>query len=129
MKSATPMRSIDEYLLPLAPDIRDVLERLRGIILQLVPDAEEVISYQIPTFKWHGSLVGFAAFKSHCSFFVMNAQMLNDYKKELVGYKYSGSTIHFTPEKPLSTALLKKLIKFRMKENKARKEAKEKGKK
>ncbi len=129
MKSASPINNIDAYLAPLPLEVREALERLRGIILQVVPDAEETISYQIPTFKWHGSLVGFAAFKNHCSFFVMNAQMLNDFKKELVGYKYAASTIHFTPEKPLPVALLKKLIKFRMKENKARVAANTNGKK
>ncbi len=64
-----PATTIDEYLALQTETVRAALEKLRQIIKSVVPDAEEAISYQIPAFKYHGLLVGFAAFEKHCSFF------------------------------------------------------------
>ncbi len=69
MKRTIEFKTIDDYLALQTEDIRTGLEKLRKTIHSIIPNAEEAISYQIPTFKYHGSLVGFAAFKNHCSFF------------------------------------------------------------
>lgn len=112
-----PIRTIDEYLIGLPENVVVALENLRQTIQSLVPEAEEVISYQIPTFKYFGSLVGFAAFKDHCSFFVMSKAVMEAFQEKLKPYKTATATIHFTPEKPLPESLVSAIVKARMREN------------
>ena len=123
-----PARTVGEYLLAQAPDMRVVMEKLRFAIQSAAPKAEELISYQIPTYKYHGALVHFAAFKTHGSFITVSKNILSVLSKELQGYKTSGTTIRFTTEKPLPVGLVKKIIKTRIKENEERASA-NKGKK
>jgi uncharacterized protein YdhG (YjbR/CyaY superfamily) len=120
MKKSTDdiaVHDIDKYLAEVPENYKTVLENLRQKIKELVPDAREVISYQIPTIKYLGSLVGFAAFKNHCSFFVMSKALMESMKDELINYKTATATIHFTPEKPLPDALVTKIVLSRMHEN------------
>ena len=112
-----PVRTIDEYLTGLPEDVIIVLENFRTLVRSVVPEAQETISYQIPTFKYHGSLVGFAAFKNHCSFFVMSAAVTKAFQVELKPYKTAMATIHFTPEKPLPESLILAIVRARMQEN------------
>ena len=120
--SSTSPKTIDEYLLPLLENVQVALENLRHLIHSLVPGAEEGISYQIPVIKYKGhSLVGFAAYKNHCSFFVMSSPpIMAIFKDDLKDFKYSGSTIHFQPEKPLPEELIRKIVEVRIGENQAR---------
>ena len=84
----------------------------------MVPaEATEVVSYGIPMFKYNGMLVGYAAFKSHCSLFPTGSGVLDRFEKELKGYRTSKGTIQFPPDKPLRDALVKKIVKARVKEN------------
>jgi uncharacterized protein YdhG (YjbR/CyaY superfamily) len=108
---------IDSYLANQPENVRDALEKLRQTIKQLVPDAIEVISYQMPAFKYHGILVYFAAFKNHCSLFPGNAKIISQFKDELKEFVTSKGTIQFTLEKPIPDDLLKKIIIARMNEN------------
>lgn len=120
MEKATktiPAKNVDEYLQALPVNIRDLLEKLRRAIKAAAPKAEEIIGYQIPTYKYKGPLVHFAAFKDHCSLVVINKNILTIFSKELQGYKISGTTIHFTPDRPLPAALVQKIIKARIKDN------------
>jgi len=95
----------------------EALERLRRTIKSHVADAVEAISYQIPTFKLNGRmLVSYAAFKHHCSFFP-GAGPIEMHANDLKSFQTSKGTIQFTPEHPLSTALVKKLVKTRIKLN------------
>jgi uncharacterized protein YdhG (YjbR/CyaY superfamily) len=112
-----PVRTIDEYLTGLPENVIIVLENLRALIRSVVPEVQETISYQIPTFKYHGSLVGFAAFKNHCSFFVMSTETTKAFQEKLKPYKTALATIHFTPEKPLPESLILAIVKARMLEN------------
>ena len=112
-----PVRTIDDYLVGLTENVVEALENLRQNIRSLVPNAEEVISYQIPTFKYLGSLVGLAAFKDHCSFFVMSKSVMQSFQEELKPYKTATATIHFTPEKPLPESLVIAIVEARMREN------------
>lgn len=112
--------NIDAYLLDVPEAERNVLEKLRQAIRAAAPKAEEVISYQVPTFKYFGTLVCFAAFKNHCSFFVVNKDILKIFAKELETYNTSGTTIHFTTSKPLPALLIQKIVKMRVKENEER---------
>jgi len=115
-KSA-PTKTIDEYLSDYPEDVRVALEKLRQIIRDLVPEAEEMVNYGIPGFKYHGNLVYFGAYKNHLSFFVGNGSLIKKMGDELKKYETTTSAIHFTIEKPLPLALIKKIVKLRIKEN------------
>ena len=111
-------KSIDEYLARVKhADKRAALQRLRGIIRAAAPKAEEGISYRIPTFRQHGMLVGFGATLHHCSFYLLSNSTVADHKEELAGYDTSTGTIRFQPDAPLPAALVRKLVKARIKEN------------
>lgn len=120
----TTARDIDEYLSRLPEDSRAALERLRGTIKSVVPDAVEVISYQIPTFKYQGRmLVSYAAFLEHCSFFPGSGP-IEAHQDELKSYRTSKGTIRFPANRPLPAKLVKKLVRTRMNQNAARSKTK-----
>lgn len=118
MKSeSSTAKDHDDYLARVPGEFRAALEKLRQTIRSTVPEAIEVISYQIPTFKLNGRmLVSYAAFSDHCSFFP-GAGPIDEYKSELKSFQTSKGTIRFTPSKPLSAALVKKLVKTRIRLN------------
>ena len=110
-----------EYLAQVPPPQRAALEKLRSTIKSIVPDATEVISYDMPTFKLNGRmLVSYAAFKKHCSFFP-GAGPIEMHANDLKSFQTSKGTIQFTPEHPLSTGLVRQLVKTRIKLNEGRK--------
>jgi uncharacterized protein YdhG (YjbR/CyaY superfamily) len=115
-------KDIDEYLAGIPEPARTTLSKVRAVIRSVVPkEAAEAISYGIPTFKYQGSLVAFAAFKNHCSLFPMSKAVIEAFKNELKGYETSKGTIHFALDRPLPAALLKKMVKMRMAQNEERK--------
>ena len=120
-----PAKDIDAYLAAVPPDVRAALERLRRIIKSAAPKATETISWQMPSFKHQGLLVGFAAFKAHCSFFPMSSTVIAAHEKLLERYATSKGTIRFTVDQPLPAALVKKIVKARIAENESRKRARE----
>jgi len=109
--------TVDEYLARVPAGQRALLEKLRKTIKATAPKAVEVISYQIPSYKYHGMLVGFGAAKDFCSFFVMSSTFLSDHKEELKEFDTTKSAIHFSAERPLPASLVKKLVKERMAQN------------
>lgn len=111
------INNIDEYLSLQSEKVRLVLEELRQIIRDTAPEAEEVISYGIPAYKYKGMLVYFAAYKKHCSLFGGTGGLTEQMKEELKDYKTSKGTIQFTVEKPLPKELVEKIVKIRMKQN------------
>ena len=113
-------KNVDEYLAAVPEDVQSVLEKLRKTIRSAAPKAEEVISYQIPMFKYHGPLVFFAAFRNHCSFYVVSKPIMEAFSSELKPWDASGTTIHFSAKKPLPASLVKKIVKARIEENEAR---------
>jgi uncharacterized protein YdhG (YjbR/CyaY superfamily) len=110
--------TVEEYLDDVSADKRMALQKLRSIIRSVVPEAEEYISYGMPTFKYHGPLVSYEAFKEHCSLFPWGSALIKKYAEDLKSFKTSKGTIQFTVEKPLPSAFIKKITKERMKENK-----------
>lgn len=110
-------KSIDDYLARLPDDQRAALENLRRIIQAAAPEAEEAINYQIPMFRLNGMLVGFGARKGHCALYTMSKATIRELGGALDGYDTSTGTIRFSPEQPLSAALVKKVVKLRMAEN------------
>ena len=111
---------VDGYLASIPEDARASLTKLRETIRAVVPDATEVISYQIPTFRYRGrGLVGFAAAKGHCTFHVMSPNVVEAHKKDLERYELGRGSVQFPAGKTLPTALVKKLVKARIAENEA----------
>jgi len=110
-------KTIDEYLATVPEDKRAALEKLRQTIRAAAPKAEECISYGLAAFRQNGPLVGFGATAHHCAFYLMSGTTVEAYKDELQNYDTSKGTIRFAPEKPLPTALVRKLVKARIAEN------------
>jgi len=119
-KRSVPARDVDGYLAALPKEVRLTLEKLRKAIKAAAPMAEEIISYGMPAFKYHGPLVFFAAFKNHCSFFGVSKLLIEKLSGELEPYDVSGTTIHFSPQNPLPAALVKKIVKARIAQNESR---------
>lgn len=115
-----PAKNVDEYIAGVPDEVRPVLEKLRRTIRAAAPKAEEVISFQIPLFKYHGPLVFFAAFRNHCSFYVVSKPVMEIFSSELKPWDTSGTTIHFPVKNPLPASLVKKIVKARIEENEAR---------
>ena len=107
---------IDAYLEVLPDDVRSALERVRTIIRETAPECTERVSYKIPIFRLGKDLVGMSAQKNHCSLHSMSPPLMKAMAEELKGVSVSGATIRFTPESPLSSGLIKKIVRERMKE-------------
>ena len=117
------MNSVEEYLESVPEPARTTLNKMRATIRSVVPpETTEAISYGIPSFKYKGALVGYAAFSDHCSFFPMDGSLVETFKDELAKFPTSKGTIRFPVDKPLPTALLKKLVKARIADNERKKQ-------
>ncbi len=103
------------------------MQTLRRTIHEAAPSAEEAISYKMPAFKLHGNLVYFAAFKSHIGFYPIPTGIAK-FEKELSVYKQGRGSVQFPNDQPLPLALIRKIVAFRVKENKAKAAAKAKKK-
>lgn len=122
-KPASVAATVDEYLARLDEPRRAALSKLRAQIRQAAPEAEEVISYQIPTYRQHGPLVHFASQPKHLSFTVVSLSVVEAFREELEDFDVSGRTVRFSPEKPLPAALVKRIVEQRVRENEARAKA------
>jgi len=111
------IETVDDYIAIQSIDKREMLEQIRSVIQSVVPKAEEGISYMLPTYKHNGHLVGFGVNKKGCSFYCMNPKMAELLPEEFKKLKYAASTIHFTLDEKLPITTLKKIIRFRVKEN------------
>lgn len=106
---------VDEYLLGVREPGRATLQTLRQTILEIVPDAEQVISYRVPAFRIRGETVaGFAAFKHHLSYLPFSGSILSQLAEELDGYAMTKSSLHFPVDRPLPKPLVEKLIALRL---------------
>jgi uncharacterized protein YdhG (YjbR/CyaY superfamily) len=111
--------SIDEYIAAFPKEIQQILEEIRATIKAAAPEAEEKISYQMPTFTLKGNLVHFAAFKKHIGFYPVPTG-IEKFKKELSAYQGAKGSVQFPLDKPIPHALISKIVKFRVKENLAK---------
>src|SRR5688572_10775437 len=109
------VKTVDDYLQSQPENVRITLEKLRQAIRAAAPQAEEVISYGIPSFKQDGGLVGFGAASKHCAFYVMSPAVMKTFSNELEEYDTSPGAIRFPQDKSLPAALVKKLVKARLK--------------
>ena len=106
---------VDAYLAALEEPKRGTLEALRRTILEVVPDAEQVISYRVPAFRVGGKTVaGFAAFTNHLSYLPFSGSVLSRFADELAGYTMTKSALHFPVDEPLPKELVAKLIAARL---------------
>jgi uncharacterized protein YdhG (YjbR/CyaY superfamily) len=115
-ENKTTYQSIDEYILQFSPDIQDILKMLRKVIKEAAPDAEEKISWGMPAFAHHGSLVYFAAHKNHIGFYPAPSG-IEAFKQELSEYKAAKGSVQFPITKPLPYELISKIVRFRVAEN------------
>lgn len=109
--------SIGAYIKEYPKNTQKLLQEFRTIIKKHAPQAEEGISYGIPTFKLHGNLVHFGGYKNHVALYP-GSYAIKIFAKELSSYKTSKGTIQFPLDKPLPRALIAKIVKFRVQENK-----------
>lgn len=123
----TAPKNIDEYISGFTHDVQEILEKIRMTIRKAAPDAEETISYQIPTFTLKGNLVHFAAFKKHIGFYPTSTG-IREFEKELSVYEGAKGSVQFPLDRSIPYDLISKIVKFRVRENLDRAEAKQKKK-
>jgi len=119
----SPPKNVDAYIRMFPASHQPVLEKMRQTIKASAPGAEEVISYRMPAYNYHGMLVYFAGWKSHIGFYP-TGRGIEAFKKELSGYEGAKGTVKFPLDKPVPFDLISKIVKFRVKENLERAEAK-----
>ena len=128
MKSeVTIPKTIDEYIAGFPEDVQAILQKIRQTIRETVPNAEEAISYQMPTFKLKGNLVHFAAFKNHIGFYPVPSG-IEAFKDELSVYVQGKGSVQFPLDKPMPYDLIRRIVAFRVEENLAHAAAKGKKK-
>lgn len=115
--SKNQFKNMDEYIETFPKDVQNILEKIRQTIKKAAPEAVEVISYQMPTFKLNGkNLVHFAAFKNHIGFYPIPSG-IEAFKTELSSYKQGKGSVQFPMDKPIPYDLVKKIVDYRAKEN------------
>jgi uncharacterized protein YdhG (YjbR/CyaY superfamily) len=122
-KDKSSFGSIDEYIAAFPEDRQVLLEAVRAAIRVAAPDAEERISYQMPTFALHGNLVHFASHKDHIGFYPTPSG-IEAFKEELSGYESSKGAVQFPVDRPLPLDLIRRIVQFRVAENRERTAAK-----
>jgi uncharacterized protein YdhG (YjbR/CyaY superfamily) len=118
---ASKPQNVDDYLANLPGDKRAALEELRKIIRDIVPEAEERISYGLPAFRYQDRmLVGYGATAGHCALYLMSSSTIEAFQDDLKGFATSKGTIRFQPEHPLPADLVDLLVQARITENAAK---------
>ena len=123
MKSRVPEvipANIDEYIAGFPTNVQKILQRIRKTIQKAAPDAEEAISYAIPTFKLNGNLIHFAAYKNHIGLYPAPSGVA-EFKKELAQYQTGKGTLQFPLDQPVPFDLITRIIKYRVTQNRATK--------
>ena len=116
------IEGVEAYLAKVPEPAQSTLRRVRATIKAAAPkDATEGLSYGMPAFRYKGALVAYGAFKDHCSFFPMQASLIDQMKDELKAYRTAKGTLQFALDKPLPANLVKKMVKARVAENEKRK--------
>ncbi len=118
-------QNIDEYIADFPPDVQKILQKIRLTVRKAAPQAEETIKYRMPTFTLNGNLVHFAAFKKHIGFYPTPTGT-KEFQRELSVYKGAKGSVQFPLDQPIPFGLISRIVKFRVKENLAKAEAKAK---
>lgn len=115
-KSKVIPATVDEYIAAFPADIKKRMQQLRKVIKAGAPEAEELISYQMPGYKYLGMLVYFAGYKNHIGFYPGAGGVL-EYYKELSSYKSAKGSVRFPHDKPIPLDVISRIVKFRVKQN------------
>ena len=119
--------SVDDYISRFAPEVREILETIRQTVREAAPEAEEVISYQMPAFKQHGILVYFAAWKKHIGLYppISGSESL---KKSAERYAGEKGNLQFPLDEPIPYDLIQRIVKHRVRQNEAKRKSRGKRK-
>ena len=123
MKTDATSTTIDTYIAGYPEEVQAILQEIRRTIHETAPEATEAISYGMPTFKLHGNLVHFAAFKNHIGFYPVPSGMAA-FQEELAAYKQGKGSVQFPLDKPMPLDLIRRMVEFRVQESKAAKASK-----
>jgi len=123
--NADKITSIDEYIATFPEDIQQVLTNIRATVREAAPEAEETISYQVPTFKQHGILVHFAAWKNHIGFYP-SPSGIEQFEQELAQYPQSKGAVQFPYDRPIPYDLIRRIVTYRLEQNLEKQAAKKK---
>ena len=121
----TAPANIDEYIAVFPDDVQEILQKVRMTIRKAAPEAEETISYQMPTFTLNGHLVHFAAYRKHIGLYPAPTGT-EEFNKELSGYRAEKSSVRFPLDQPIPFDLIRKIVKLRVNENLKKAEARTK---
>ncbi len=110
------LTTIDEYIAQFPKDVQPILRKMRAVIKESAPGSVEKISYQMPSFYLNGNLVWFGGHTNHIGFYPTGSGIAA-FKKELSGYKTSKGAVQFPLDQPIPYPLIRKIVKFRLKEN------------
>jgi len=124
MAEREKFETIDEYIGTFPENVQLILQEIRKVMKENAPDAEDLISYQIPAFKYYGMLIYYSAYQKHVSVSTAPFKVFEVFEKELSPYKRSKSTVQFPLDQPVPYQLIGEMTKFRVKENKEIAEAK-----
>jgi Uncharacterized conserved protein len=116
MEVTNKFKTVDQYLSAFPSNTKVLLKKMRETVKEVAPQAEELISYNMPAFRWNGMLVWYAAFKQHIGFYP-TPSAIKTFAQELRQYKTSKGAIQFPIDEPIPTNLVKKIVKLRMKQN------------
>jgi uncharacterized protein YdhG (YjbR/CyaY superfamily) len=111
-----PPKTIDEYISTFPPDVQEILKKLRNLIHEIAPEAEEAMAYGIPTFTLNGNLVHFAAFEHHIGFYP-TPSAIEAFKIELSPYKHAKGSVQFPQDQPIPYDMVRKIVEYRVKES------------
>jgi uncharacterized protein YdhG (YjbR/CyaY superfamily) len=112
-KQKAGFTSIDEYIAAFPADVQERLRQMRAVIREAAPEAQEKMSYQMPTFFLHGNLVHFAAFKNHIGFYPA-PRGIEAFKDELAAYEGAKGSVRFPLDQPLPLDLVRRIVQFRV---------------
>ena len=115
-KQTKKIRTMDEYIGSFPKDVQEKLESIRKLVAKLAPDAQEKISYQMPTFYLNGNLVHFAAFQNHIGFYP-TPHGISEFQDELSKYKNGKGSVQFQLDEPLPMKLIERIVKYRIQKN------------
>ena len=116
MKNITIPKNFEEYFSRFPQDVQMKLQQLRETIAKAAPGADELISYMMPAYRYHGVLVYFAGYKNHIGFYATPTGH-TAFEKALSVYKQGKGSVQFPLDKPLPLSLISKIVKFRVKQN------------
>ena len=124
-KQTKQIRTIDEYIGTFQKHVQERLESIRKLVAKLAPDAQEKISYQMPTFYLNGNLVHFAGFQNHIGFYP-TPHGISEFQKELSKYKNGKGSIQFPLDEPLPMKLIERMVKYRIQKDRNKVETRKK---